>query len=169
MKKSDFGIIGLAVMGQNLARNVASRGYTVSVYNRTTEKMHAFIDEHGGDGLRGQEALADFVASIQAPRKIMVMVKAGVAVDKVVATLLPHLAEGDTIIDGGNSLYTDTIRREADLAAKGLHFFGCGVSGGEEGALNGPSLMPGGSREVWDDLRPILEAIAAKDFRVAHV
>ena len=161
---SAFGVIGLAVMGQNLARNVASRGYRTSVYNRTTDKMTDLIAEYGSDTLVGQESLESFVQSLEQPRKIMIMVKAGKPVDSVIADLLPLLGEGDIIIDGGNSLYTDTIRREKELTEKGLYFFGCGVSGGEEGALEGPSLMPGGSDKVWEWLKPILESIAAEDF-----
>lgn len=164
MQKSNIGLIGLAVMGQNLARNIASRDYQVSVYNRTTSVMTDFIAEHGSAKLVGQAELEDFVSSIAVPRKIIIMVKAGKPVDMVIDSLLPFLDAGDTIIDGGNSHYPDTIRREKYLAEKNLHFFGCGVSGGEEGALHGPSLMPGGSKSVWKDLEPILTAIAAKDF-----
>ena len=170
---SDFGVIGLAVMGQNLARNVASRGHRTSVYNRTTEKMTELIEAHGSETLVGQETLEKFVQSLAKPRKIMIMVKAGKPVDYVIDDLLPLLDQGDIIIDGGNSLYTDTIRREKELSEKGFYFFGCGVSGGEEGALHGPSLMPGGSDQVWNWLQPILESIAAEDFSggkcVTHV
>ncbi len=151
-------------MGQNLARNIARNGFRTSVYNRTTSVMDEFIAEHGSENLVGQADLADFVQSIAAPRKIILMVKAGKPVDLVIESLLPHLESGDTVIDGGNSHYPDTIRREASLAEKDLNFFGCGVSGGEEGALHGPSLMPGGSKAIWKDLEPILTAIAAKDF-----
>lgn len=164
MKKSNIGLIGLAVMGQNLARNMANNGHQVSVYNRTTQVMTNFIVEHGSDHLTGHAELNDFVNSIEAPRKIIIMVKAGRPVDLVIESLLPLLDQGDTIIDGGNTHYPDTIRREKELTAKGFHFFGCGISGGEEGALYGPSLMPGGAKSVWRDLEPILTSIAAKDF-----
>ena len=161
---ADFGVIGLAVMGQNLARNAANKGFKTVVYNRTTARMTDFIDQHGHDNLVGEETLEGFVQALKAPRKILVMVKAGPAVDKVIEQLLPLLDEGDIIIDGGNSYYRDTIRREKELAEQGFNFFGCGVSGGEEGALKGPSLMPGGKKEVWDHLGPLLALIAAKDF-----
>jgi len=151
-------------MGANLARNIASKGFSISVFNRTAEKTSAFLQTYGSDNLTGELDLRDFVLSIKAPRKIILLVKAGDATDQTIASLLSHLEKGDTIIDGGNALYTDTIRREQELRAQGFHFFGCGVSGGEEGALKGPSLMPGGSSETWEDLKPILEAIAAKDF-----
>lgn len=161
---SRIGLIGLAVMGQNLARNIANHGFKISVYNRTTSTMEDFIAEHGSDTLVGQSELKDFVASLEKPRKILLMVKAGRAVDAVIDSLLPLLDKGDTIIDCGNSHFPDTIGREQELAGKGFHFFGCGVSGGEEGALNGPSLMPGGDPKVWKNLEPIFTAIAAKDF-----
>ncbi len=164
MNLSNIGLIGLAVMGQNLARNVASKGFQISVYNRTTEIMNNFIDQYGDQNLQGFETLEDFVQSIEKPRKIMVMVKAGRPVDMVVEALLPLLDDGDTIVDCGNSHFPDTIRREQELKAKGINFFGCGVSGGEEGALNGPSIMPGGDQSVWKDLEPVLTSIAAQDF-----
>ncbi len=164
MASSDIGLIGLAVMGQNLARNIASRDFKVSVYNRTTETTTDFITEHGSDNLVGQDSLEDFVNSLQSPRKIIVMVKAGRPVDLVIESLLPLLDKGDTIIDCGNSHFPDTIRREKELSAQGFNFIGCGVSGGEEGALKGPSLMPGGNVNVWEELSPIFTAIAAKDF-----
>ncbi len=162
--QSDIGLIGLAVMGQNLARNVASKGFKISVYNRTTEIMNNFIDQYGDENLQGQASLEDFVNSLATPRKIMIMVKAGKPVDLVIESLKPLLDEGDIIIDCGNSHFPDTIRREKALSAEGFNFIGCGVSGGEEGALHGPSLMPGGRKEVWIDLEPIFTAIAAKDF-----
>jgi len=165
MESSKIGLIGLAVMGQNLARNIASRDFKTSVYNRTTETMEDFIAEHGNDNLVGQADLKDFVESIEKPRKIIVMVKAGKPVDLVIESLLPLIDKGDTIIDCGNSHFPDTIRREKELSAQDVHFIGCGVSGGEEGALKGPSLMPGGSEKVWSDLEPIFTAIAAKDFK----
>jgi len=164
---ADIGLIGLAVMGQNLVLNIADHGFNVAVYNRTTETMTQWIDkvqkeEPSADRVKGYAELKDFVAAIKRPRKIIILVKAGKPVDAVVEQLLPLLEKGDIIIDGGNSLWTDTIRREKDLAAKGINFVGSGVSGGEEGARFGPSLMPGGSKEAWKSLKPIWEAIAAK-------
>ncbi|NCP67766.1 NADP-dependent phosphogluconate dehydrogenase [Candidatus Peregrinibacteria bacterium] len=164
MTQSDIGLLGLAVMGQNLARNIASRGFKVSVYNRTTETMNTFIDQYGSTDLVGQVELKDFVNSITSPRKIILMVQAGKPVDAVIDSLTPLLDKGDTIIDCGNSHFPDTIRREAELSTMGFNFFGCGVSGGEEGALRGPSLMPGGNKQVWENLEPIFTSIAAKDF-----
>ncbi len=163
MGKSDIGLIGLAVMGQNLARNI-SRNHKISVYNRTSSVTEDFLNKYGSDTLVGETDLKDFVDSVTSPRKIAIMVKAGKPVDMVIESLIPLLDEGDTIIDFGNSNYHDVIRREKELSAKGFHFFGCGVSGGEEGALNGPSMMPGGNKEVWEDLRPILESVCAEDF-----
>jgi len=163
MKKSQIGLIGLAVMGQNLARNI-SRFHKISVYNRTTSITEDIIKKYGSDNLVGTSSLQEFVDSIEKPRKIGVMVQAGAPIDAVIASLLPLIDEGDTIVDFGNSNFHDTIRREKELAAKKIHFFGCGVSGGEEGALNGPSLMPGGDKNVFADLLPIFQNIAAKDF-----
>lgn len=164
MQKSDIGLIGLAVMGQNLARNISNNGFKISVYNRTSSVTEEFLAEHGSETLVGETDLEAFVQSIKTPRKIGVMVKAGKPVDMVIESLIPLLDKGDTIIDFGNTHFPDTIRREKSLAEQGLHFFGCGVSGGEEGALKGPSMMPGGAREVWDDMEPIFKAICAKDF-----
>ncbi len=169
MPLSDLGLIGLAVMGSNLARNFASRGFTVSVYNRSPERTNEFIKEFGNEKLVGTFDYVQFVRSLKRPRKIMVMVKAGAAVDGVIADLLPYLQAGDIIIDGGNSHYRDTQRRSKELVAsatggKKIHFVGCGVSGGEEGALHGPSLMPGGSKEAWQQIKVYYQAIAAKDF-----
>lgn len=162
---SAFGLIGLAVMGQNLARNVARQGYRTSVYNRTTTITTDFIETYSTEkNLVGHTSLASFVNSLVRPRKIMLMVKAGEAVDKVIEQLTPLLDPGDIIIDGGNSLFTDTIRREEYCRKQNIHFFGCGVSGGEEGALLGPSLMPGGEKNVYHQLQPIFQSIAAKDF-----
>lgn len=161
---SDIGLIGLAVMGQNLALNIADHGFKISVYNRTTSKMEEFVaanpDTPGG--LVGQAELKDFVASLKRPRKIIILVQAGWATDKVIESLIPLLEEGDIIIDGGNAKWDDTIRREKELTEKGLRFIGSGVSGGEEGARFGPSLMPGGTPEAWEFLEPIWKAIAAK-------
>ncbi|MDB0067947.1 decarboxylating NADP(+)-dependent phosphogluconate dehydrogenase [bacterium] len=161
-KKSDFGLIGLAVMGQNLVLNVESRGFQVSVYNRTTSKMTDFIAENPGRNLVGEETLEGFVQSLAVPRKIQIMVQAGAPVDYVIKDLMPLLDQGDIIIDGGNSLYTDTERRDKYVGEAGFRFIGAGVSGGEEGALKGPSIMPGGPESTWEVMQPIFEAISAK-------
>ena len=162
--KSEIGLIGLAVMGQNLALNIADHGFRISVYNRTTSKMEEFVAKHPNTpgGLVGEATLEGFVASLKRPRKIIILVQAGGPTDKVIDGLVPLLEEGDIIIDGGNAKWTDTIRREKELTAKGLRFVGSGVSGGEEGARFGPSLMPGGAPEAWAELKPVWEAIAAK-------
>jgi 6-phosphogluconate dehydrogenase len=162
MSQSDFGLIGLAVMGQNLVLNVESRGFTVSVYNRTTSTTEEFVARHPGKRLVGAKTLEEFVGSLKRPRKIQIMVKAGGPVDAVIEQLIPLLEKDDIIIDGGNSLYTDTERRDAYLASKGLRFIGAGVSGGEEGARKGPSIMPGGPLSTWEVMKPIFESIAAK-------
>ncbi|MBX3375795.1 MAG: NADP-dependent phosphogluconate dehydrogenase [Phycisphaeraceae bacterium] len=166
---SDVGLIGLAVMGQNLALNMADHGFKVSVYNRTATTMAEFVAAHPpgsfgalGGALTGQASLVDFVNSIRRPRKIVIMVKAGGPTDAVIDSLIPLLSSGDIIIDGGNAHWEDTIRRERALKSKGLRFVGSGVSGGEEGARFGPSLMPGGDRESWEEIRPVWTAIAAK-------
>ena len=161
-KKSDFGLIGLAVMGQNLVLNVESRGFQVSVYNRTTSKMTEFIEENPGKALVGCESLEEFVESLATPRKIQIMVQAGGPVDAVIKSLMPLLDPDDIIIDGGNSLYTDTERRDKYVAEAGFRFIGAGVSGGEEGALKGPSIMPGGPASTWEVMKPIFESISAK-------
>lgn len=159
---AQIGVVGLAVMGSNLARNFARNGNTVAVYNRSPEKTRALISEHGDEGaFIASENVEDFVASLERPRKAIIMVKAGAATDAVIEQLTEAMDEGDIIIDGGNALFTDTIRREKEVAAKGRHFVGAGISGGEEGALNGPSIMPGGPAESWETLGPILESIAA--------
>ena len=162
--QSDIGIIGLAVMGQNLALNIADHGFRISVYNRTTATMEKFVSANPSTpgGLDGQATLEGFVASLKRPRKMVILVKAGAGTDAVIDSLVPLLESGDIIIDGGNALWTDTIRRENALKAKGLRFVGSGVSGGEEGARFGPSLMPGGDKAAFDEIRPIWEAIAAK-------
>jgi len=162
MSNSDFGLIGLAVMGQNLVLNVESRGFQVSVYNRTTSAMEEFVAKHPDKKLVGQETLEGFVNSLASPRKIMIMVKAGGPVDAVIESLIPLLDKGDIIIDGGNSLYTDTERRDKWLGDLGFRFIGAGVSGGEEGARKGPSIMPGGPTSTWDVMKPIFESISAK-------
>jgi 6-phosphogluconate dehydrogenase len=161
---SDIGLIGLAVMGHNLALNIADHGLRISVYNRTTEKTDKFVAENPGTpgGLVGTKSLEEFVGSLSRPRKMVILVQAGKATDAVIDGLVPLLEPGDIVIDGGNALWTDTIRREKALAAKGLRFVGSGVSGSEEGARFGPSLMPGGEFAAWRELKPIWEAIAAK-------
>ncbi len=160
--RSDFGLIGLAVMGQNLVLNVESRGFRVSVFNRTASVTHGFVAQHPGKALVACDTLQDFVASLKTPRKVQLMVQAGAAVDAVIDQLLPLLDPGDIVIDGGNSLYTDTERRDAFLTGKGLRFVGAGISGGEEGARKGPSIMPGGPASTWAEIRPIYESIAAR-------
>lgn len=163
MKKSDIGLIGLAVMGENLVMNMESKGFTVSVYNRTTEKVKKFVEGRAkGKNITGTYSLEELVASLEKPRKVMMMIKAGKAVDDTIESLIPLLEEGDIIIDGGNSHFPDTIRRTAYVESKGLLYIGTGVSGGEEGALKGPSLMPGGSKAAWESVKPILQAICAK-------
>src|SRR6266481_10096721 len=158
MNPSDIGLIGLAVMGENLVLNMESKGFSVSVYNRTTEVTEKFAANRGaGKNILATRSIEEFVASLAKPRKMMIMVKAGGAVDAVIDQLLPHLDNGDVIIDGGNSLYLDTQRRDKALAEKGIHFMGIGVSGGEEGALKGPSMMPGGSRTAWQIVAPICQ------------
>lgn len=161
---SDIGLIGLAVMGQNLALNIADHGFNISVFNRTVSKTDKFVaaNPNTPGNLLGCASLESFVASLKRPRKVIILVQAGFATDKVIEGLVPLLEEGDIIIDGGNAKWDDTIRREKDLTARGLRFIGSGVSGGEEGARFGPSLMPGGSEEAWQHLKPIWEAIAAK-------
>ena len=161
---SEIGLIGLAVMGQNLALNIADHGFKISVYNRTRSKMEDFVASNPNTpgGLEGFETLESFVASLKRPRKIIILVQAGLATDKVIEGLVPLIEEGDIIIDGGNAKWDDTIRREKSLTAQGLRFIGSGVSGGEEGARFGPSLMPGGDFEAWSHLEPIWKAIAAK-------
>ncbi|MFC2947845.1 NADP-dependent phosphogluconate dehydrogenase [Virgibacillus sediminis] len=163
MSKQQIGVIGLAVMGKNLAMNIESRGYSVAVFNRSYEKTEAFLDnEAKGKNFTGSKTIEEFVNSLEKPRKILLMVKAGPATDATIESLQPYLEEGDILIDGGNTLYEDTIRRNKKLDETGIHFIGTGVSGGEEGALKGPSIMPGGQKEAYDLVAPILEAISAK-------
>lgn len=160
---ADIGLIGLAVMGQNLVLNMNDHGFIVAVYNRTIDKVDHFLaNEAKGSQIIGTHSLAELVSRLKKPRRVMMMVKAGQAVDDTIAQLIPLLEPGDIIIDGGNSHYPDSVRRTRELAAKGLHFLGTGVSGGEEGARFGPSIMPGGSPEAWPPVRPIFQAIAAK-------
>ena len=162
-KKADIGLIGLAVMGENLVLNMERNGFTVAVFNRHTEKVDNFVNGRGkGKNFIGCHSIEELCANLAAPRKIMLMVKAGKAVDELTAQLLPYLDKGDIIIDGGNSFFPDTIRRTKELAEKGIRFIGTGVSGGEEGALKGPSIMPGGNPEAWEYIKPIFQAISAK-------
>ncbi|MEQ8960305.1 MAG: NAD(P)-binding domain-containing protein, partial [Coleofasciculus sp. C2-GNP5-27] len=163
MTQPSFGVIGLAVMGENLALNVESRGFPVAVYNRTSSKTEEFMAKRASDkNVTAAYSLEEFVKTLARPRKILVMVKAGKPVDIVIDQLKPLLEPGDMIIDGGNSLYEETERRTKDLEATGLGFVGMGVSGGEEGALHGPSLMPGGTDTAYQELEPILTKIAAQ-------
>ncbi len=163
MAKRSFGVIGLAVMGENLALNVESRGFPIAVYNRTGAKTEEFMAKRAqGKDVKAAYSLEEFVQTLERPRKVLVMVKAGKPVDAVIEQLKPLLSEGDTIIDGGNSLYEDTERRTRELEPSGIGFVGMGVSGGEEGALHGPSLMPGGTAASYEDLEPILTKIAAQ-------
>ncbi len=162
MAKQQIGVVGLAVMGKNLALNIESRGFTVSVYNRSSEKTEEFLKEAEGKNVVGTYSIEEFVQSLEKPRKILLMVKAGTPTDATIQSLLPHLEKGDILIDGGNTYYKDTQRRNRELAESGIHFIGTGVSGGEEGALKGPSIMPGGQKEAHELVKPILEAISAK-------
>ncbi len=160
---SDIGLIGLAVMGENLVLNMESKGFRVSVYNRTVEKVDRFMEGRGkGRNIYGARSLEDFVASLAAPRKVFLMIKAGQAVDDFIEKLIPLLDKGDIIIDGGNTHFPDTARRTAYVESKGLLYIGTGVSGGEEGALHGPSMMPGGSPAAWPFVKPIFQGICAK-------
>lgn len=160
---SDIGLIGLAVMGENLVLNIESRGFSVSLYNRSTDKVDTFINGRGaGKNFLGFHNIAEFCKSLSKPRKVMIMVKSGNPVDAIIAQIMPYLEDGDIIIDGGNSFYKDSIRRCEDLEKKGFLYVGTGVSGGEEGALIGPSIMPGGSKEAWQHIKPIFTEIAAK-------
>ena len=160
---ADIGVTGLAVMGSNLARNLARNGFVTAVHNRSVTKTDALIAEHGSDGaFVPSSSAADFVASLTVPRKVIIMVKAGSATDAVIDELSELMEPGDILIDGGNAQFGDTRRREEALRDKGIHFVGCGISGGEEGALNGPSIMPGGSAESYERLGPILEKISAQ-------
>lgn len=163
MKKSDLGLIGLAVMGENLVMNMESKGFTVSVFNRTTEKVERFVNGRAkGKNIVGCYSLQQLVDSLEKPRKVMMMIKAGKPVDDMIEQLLPILDDGDIIIDGGNSHFPDTMRRCAYVESKGKLYIGTGVSGGEEGALNGPSMMPGGSPAAWAAVKPIFQSICAK-------
>ena len=159
---AQIGVTGLAVMGSNIARNFARHGYTVALHNRSVAKTDALLAEHGSEGsFVRSESVREFLDALERPRRVLIMVKAGEATDAVIDELADAMEPGDIIIDGGNALYTDTIRRESALARRGLHFVGAGISGGEEGALNGPSIMPGGPAESYTSLGPLLEEIAA--------
>ena len=158
-----FGVIGLEVMGRNIALNIERNGFPIAVYNRTYAKTEDFLNRLAkGKNAKGAEKIEDFVQLLERPRRILIMVKAGAPVDAVIAELRPHLQPGDIVIDGGNSLFTDTERRVKDLEGTGIKFFGMGVSGGEEGALWGPSIMPGGDKDAYAHLEPILKKVAAK-------
>ncbi len=160
---AQIGVTGLAVMGRNLARNFARHGHRVAIHNRSYARTQSLVADAGSEGtFVPSETMADFVASLEKPRRVLIMVKAGPGTDAVIEELIPLLEEGDIVIDAGNAHFPDTIRREAQLKSHGLHFVGTGVSGGEEGALNGPSIMPGGSRESYESLGPLLESISAK-------
>jgi 6-phosphogluconate dehydrogenase len=162
-KKADIGLIGLAVMGENLVLNMESKGFTVAVFNRTVDKVDKFVSGRGkGKNFIGTHSVAELVASLKKPRKVMMLVKAGQAVDDLIEQLIPLLESGDIIIDGGNSHYPDTNRRAKWVESKGLLYIGTGVSGGEEGALLGPSIMPGGSKAAWPYVKPVFQAIAAR-------
>lgn len=163
MKKADIGLIGLAVMGENLILNMESKGYTVACYNRTVQKVDDFVNGRGaGKNIIGARSLQELVDALAAPRRVMIMVKAGAPVDQTIEALIPLLSQGDVIIDGGNSYFQDTIRRTKYLAEKGLRFIGAGVSGGEEGALKGPAIMPGGDVSAWPFVKNIFQDVAAK-------
>ena len=163
MNKADIGLVGLAVMGENLVLNMESHGFTVAVYNRTVSKVDNFINGRGkGKNIIGTHSIEELTANLKSPRKIMLMVKAGKPVDDFIELIIPHLEKGDIIIDGGNSHFPDTTRRTKYLEEKGLLYIGTGVSGGEEGALKGPSIMPGGSPQAWQHVKPIFQSIAAK-------
>jgi 6-phosphogluconate dehydrogenase len=160
---ADIGLIGLAVMGENLVLNMESKGFTVAVFNRTVEKVDKFVDGRGkGKNFIGTHSIEELCKSLKRPRKVMMLVKAGRAVDDFIEQIIPYLEPGDVIIDGGNTHFPDTIRRTAYVESKGLLYIGTGVSGGEEGALNGPSMMPGGSKPAWELVKPVFQAICAK-------
>jgi 6-phosphogluconate dehydrogenase len=162
-EKADIGLIGLAVMGENLVLNMESKGYSVAVFNRSTDKVENFVNGRAkGKNIIGTYSLEELVGSLKSPRKVMLMVKAGKPVDDFIELLIPHLEPGDIIIDGGNTHFPDTDRRTAYLESKGLLYIGTGVSGGEEGALKGPSIMPGGSKKAWPHLKNIFQDISAK-------
>lgn len=162
MTKQQIGVVGMAVMGKNLALNIESRGYSVALYNRTGSKTEEVVRDNPDKNLKGTYSVEEFVDSIEKPRRIVLMVQAGRGTDATIQSLLPHLDQGDVLIDGGNTFFQDTIRRSNELADSGINFIGAGVSGGEEGALKGPSIMPGGQKEAYELVAPILEKISAK-------
>ncbi|HEX7057727.1 MAG TPA: NADP-dependent phosphogluconate dehydrogenase [Bacilli bacterium] len=162
MSKQQIGVAGMAVMGRNLALNIESRGFSVSIYNRSPEKTKSLVAEHPDKRLHPTYSIEEFVASLERPRRILLMVMAGKPTDDLIGQLLPHLEAGDILIDGGNAFYKDTQRRNKELEAKGIRFIGAGVSGGEEGALKGPAIMPGGQKDAYDLVAPILTGISAK-------
>lgn len=162
MSKQQIGVVGMAVMGKNLALNIESRGYSVALFNRTGAKTTAVVEEHPDKNFKATYTIEEFVESIEKPRRILLMVKAGPATDATIQELLPHLDKGDILIDGGNTFFKDTMRRNEELANSGINFISTGVSGGEEGALKGPSIMPGGQKEAYALVAPILEQISAK-------
>ncbi|NQX65936.1 NADP-dependent phosphogluconate dehydrogenase [Paenibacillus alba] len=162
MKKQQIGVVGLAVMGKNLALNIESKGFSVALYNRSPEKTNELVAEAQGKNLIGTYSVEEFVQSLETPRKILIMVKAGKPTDDTIDQLVPYLSQGDILIDGGNAFFPDTQRRNKDLQAQGFRFIGAGVSGGEEGALNGPAIMPGGQKDAYERVEPILTAISAK-------
>jgi len=162
MTKQQIGVVGMAVMGKNLALNIESRGYSVALYNRTGSKTEEVVNENPDKNLKGTYSVEEFVDAIEKPRRIVLMVQAGRGTDATIQSLLPHLDKGDVLIDGGNTFFQDTIRRSNELADSGINFIGTGVSGGEEGALKGPSIMPGGQKEAYELVAPILEKISAK-------
>ncbi len=163
MTKQAIGLVGLAVMGENLALNIESKGFSIAVYNRTTDKVKRFVESRGSSrNILGTYSIKDLVDSLEPPRSIILMVKAGSAVDELIDQIKPYLSEGDILIDGGNSFFKDTDRRFQSLRTEGIHYVGTGISGGEEGALKGPSIMPGGPKEAYDRLEPILSKIAAQ-------
>lgn len=162
MSKPQIGVVGMAVMGKNLALNIESRGYSVAIYNRTGSKTEKVVADHPDKNLVPSYTIDDFVNSLETPRRIILMVKAGAPTDATIKSLLPHLDKGDVLIDGGNTFFQETMRRNEELDNSGINFIGMGVSGGEKGALEGPSLMPGGQKEAYDLVEPILKKIAAK-------
>ncbi|MGO4501004.1 NADP-dependent phosphogluconate dehydrogenase [Paenibacillus sp. 2RAB27] len=162
MNKQQIGVVGLAVMGKNLALNIESKGFSVALYNRSPEKTKELVEEAQGKNFIGTYSMEEFVQSLETPRKILIMVKAGKPTDDTIDQLVPYLSQGDILIDGGNAFFPDTQRRNKDLQAKGFRFIGAGVSGGEEGALNGPAIMPGGQKDAYELVEPILTAISAK-------
>lgn len=162
MTKQQIGVVGMAVMGKNLALNIESRGYSVALYNRTGSKTEEVLAENPDKNLLGTYSVEDFINAIERPRRIVMMVQAGYGTDATIQSLLPHLDQGDILIDGGNTFFQDTIRRSKELADSGVNFIGAGVSGGEEGALKGPSIMPGGQKDAYELVAPILEQISAK-------